>query len=153
MIPFPPHGIGKTTLIQHVINTLDAGVKTLLFPHRQFPFPRNTKGKAPKIQTGCPHSWGKDRDCPLESNSRRWYRGMVGSFASKDEGLKFMEEINILGFIPFGFFFSALLLKITGLRRLSAYLLIVALGTGLSFTIELIQPYLPTRGSSLTDVL
>ena len=59
---------------------------------------------------------------------------------------------NILGFIPFGFFFSALLLKITRLRRLPAYLLIAILGTGLSFAIELIQAYLPTRDSSLTDV-
>ena len=60
---------------------------------------------------------------------------------------------NILGFMPFGFFFSALLLKTTRLRRLPAYLLIVILGTGLSFAIELIQAYLPTRDSSLTDVI
>ena len=60
---------------------------------------------------------------------------------------------NILGFIPFGFFFSALLLKITRLRRLPAYLLIAILGTGLSFAIELIQAYLPTRDPSLVDVI
>jgi VanZ family protein len=60
---------------------------------------------------------------------------------------------NVLGFIPFGFFFSALLLKTTRLKRLSIYLIIVSLGTGLSFTIELIQAYLPTRDSSLTDVV
>jgi hypothetical protein len=59
---------------------------------------------------------------------------------------------NIFGFIPFGFFFSALLLTITRLRRLPAYLLIIILGTGISFTIELILAYLPTRDSSLTDV-
>lgn len=60
---------------------------------------------------------------------------------------------NVLGFIPFGFFFSALLLKNTRLKRLSVYLIIVSLGTGLSFTIEIIQAYLPTRDSSLTDVV
>jgi VanZ family protein len=60
---------------------------------------------------------------------------------------------NILGFIPFGFFFSALLLKITPMRKLPAYLIIVILGTGLSFAIELIQAYLPTRDSSMTDVV
>ncbi len=59
---------------------------------------------------------------------------------------------NILGFIPFGFFFSAALLKITRLKRLPAYLIIAVLGAGFSFTIELIQAYLPTRDSSLTDV-
>ncbi len=31
-------GIGKTTLIQHVINKLDAGVKTILFPHSHLHF-------------------------------------------------------------------------------------------------------------------
>ena len=61
--------------------------------------------------------------------------------------------INILGFIPFGFFFSAVFLKITRLKRLPAYLIIIILGTGLSFAIELIQAYLPTRDSSLTDVV
>jgi len=60
---------------------------------------------------------------------------------------------NIIGFIPLGFFFSALLLKITRLRRLPAYLLIAILGTGFSLTIELIQAYLPTRDSSLIDVV
>ena len=69
--------------------------------------------------------------------------------------LSFIQDIttNTLGFIPFGFFFSALLLKITRLRRLPAYLIIILLGTGLSLTIELIQAYLPTRDSSLMDVL
>ncbi len=67
----------------------------------------------------------------------------------------FAQDIttNILGFIPFGFFFSALLLKTTRLRRLPVYMIIAILGTGLSFAIELIQAYLPTRDSSLTDVL
>ena len=31
-------GIGKTTLIHHLINTLDAKVKTILFPHSHLPF-------------------------------------------------------------------------------------------------------------------
>ncbi len=68
--------------------------------------------------------------------------------------LSFFQDIatNFFGFIPFGFFFYALSLKISRLRRLPAFLLIAVLGTGLSFTIELIQAYLPTRDSSLTDV-
>jgi VanZ family protein len=69
--------------------------------------------------------------------------------------LSFVQDIitNILGFLPFGFFFSVLLLKNTSLRRLPAYLIIVILGTGLSFAIELTQAYLPTRDSSLIDVV
>ena len=60
--------------------------------------------------------------------------------------------INILGFIPFGFYFSALSLK-TVCQTLSAYMITAILGTGLSLAIELSQAYLPTRDSSLTDVV
>lgn len=61
--------------------------------------------------------------------------------------------INVLGFIPFGFFFSALLLKTTRQRRLLTCVAIIILGIGLSLAIELSQAYLPTRDSSLTDVV
>jgi hypothetical protein len=61
--------------------------------------------------------------------------------------------INVIGFIPFGFFFSALLVKITGQRRLLTCFAVIILGLGLSLAIELIQAYLPTRDSSLTDVV
>ena len=60
---------------------------------------------------------------------------------------------NILGFIPFGFFFSALLLKNTHMKGLPVYLIVAILGTMISFAIELTQAYLPTRDSSLTDVV
>jgi VanZ family protein len=60
---------------------------------------------------------------------------------------------NILGFIPFGFFFSAYL----WLRKPSSIyriLLISGLVAGcISLSIELIQVYLPTRSSQLTDVI
>lgn len=61
--------------------------------------------------------------------------------------------INVLGFIPFGFFFSALLLKTARHKRLLTGVAIVILGIGLSLAIELIQAYLPTRTSSLTDLM
>jgi hypothetical protein len=61
--------------------------------------------------------------------------------------------INVIGFIPFGFFFSALLLKTTRRRRLLTCVAVVILGVGISLAIELIQAYLPTRDSSLTDVV
>jgi glycopeptide antibiotics resistance protein len=61
--------------------------------------------------------------------------------------------INLLGFIPFGFFFSAFLIKTTNLRRGVSYLIVALVGAGLSLSIELIQAWLPTRDSSLIDVI
>lgn len=97
--------------------------------------------------------------------------------------------INVIGFIPFGFFFYALLLKTACRRRrltssathklfpLSGEkghdnkqpallpenpglwtecltgAAVVIFGTGISFAIEITQAYLPTRDSSLTDVV
>ena len=60
--------------------------------------------------------------------------------------------VNVLGFIPAGFFFAALLLNAIPKRRLAVCLAAVLLGTGLSLLIELTQAWLPTRDSSLIDV-
>ncbi len=59
--------------------------------------------------------------------------------------------INILGFIPLGFFLAAWLRQ-TKLHRLTAYRIAVLLGFSLSLAIELAQVYLPGRDSSLLDV-
>jgi len=60
---------------------------------------------------------------------------------------------NILGFIPFGFFFSAYL-RTKELRSNFRILLISVIIAGcMSLFIELIQVYLPTRSSQLTDVI
>lgn len=61
--------------------------------------------------------------------------------------------INLIGFIPFGFFFAALILKISGGKRLPAFLLTAILGIAISLFIEISQAYLPTRDSSLVDVV
>jgi glycopeptide antibiotics resistance protein len=66
----------------------------------------------------------------------------------------FMDVLtNILGFIPFGFFFSAYL----WLRKPSSIYQIlltsVLLAACISLSIELIQVYLPTRASQLTDAI
>jgi glycopeptide antibiotics resistance protein len=60
---------------------------------------------------------------------------------------------NILGFIPFGFFFSAYLWmrKPRSIFRLLLTSIIIA--GCMSLSIELIQVYLSTRGSQLTDVM
>lgn len=61
--------------------------------------------------------------------------------------------INIIGYMPFGFFCAALLVKTGRIKINAAYLITTMLGLGLSIAIELIQVYLPTRDSSLTDLI
>jgi VanZ family protein len=48
---------------------------------------------------------------------------------------------------------STLFLKTARQRRLSSYMIPAILGMGISLAIELSQAYLPTRDSSLTDVV
>ena len=61
--------------------------------------------------------------------------------------------INVAGFIPFGFFFYAFLNNIKKASRARNYLIAIFLGGGISLAIELLQVYLPTRSSSLTDLI
>jgi hypothetical protein len=69
--------------------------------------------------------------------------------------LSFIQDVtlNILGFIPFGFFICGLLLKETNRQRITVYIVITIIGMGFSLAIELTQAYLPTRDSSLTDLV
>jgi VanZ family protein len=62
-------------------------------------------------------------------------------------------SINILGFIPFGFILAAWLRQAKNLSAPSLYNISIILGFCLSMSIELLQAYLPTRDSSLLDVL
>lgn len=61
--------------------------------------------------------------------------------------------INIIGFIPFGFFCTGLMVKSRRFKISSIYMITIFLGFGLSLAIELLQVYLPTRDSSLTDLI
>ena len=61
--------------------------------------------------------------------------------------------INIVGFIPLGFFFTAWLRKAKNLDVWFVYGISLFLGIFLSLGIELAQAYLPTRDSSLLDVI
>lgn len=61
--------------------------------------------------------------------------------------------INILGFIPFGFAVYARLMVNSERNRSMAMGIALLLGAWISLSIELLQVYLPTRDSSLTDVL
>jgi len=59
--------------------------------------------------------------------------------------------INIVGFIPLGFFFCAFWSSVRPVNH--AALTTVALGFTVSLTIEILQSYLPTRGSGTTDLI
>jgi glycopeptide antibiotics resistance protein len=61
--------------------------------------------------------------------------------------------VNLFGFVPLGFFFTAFLLKASNWKKKIIYICIVATGFAISLAIELSQIYLPSRYSQLDDVI
>jgi hypothetical protein len=59
--------------------------------------------------------------------------------------------INVAGFIPLGFFFFAYFRSIRKIKR--PVLVTVVLGFTVSLTIEVLQAFLPTRDSGMTDLI
>jgi VanZ family protein len=61
--------------------------------------------------------------------------------------------INLFGFMPFGFIFSALLFRLRG--RFPSYFILIAGGAGflLSLFIEVAQAWLPSRNSDAFDLI
>jgi hypothetical protein len=74
-----------------------------------------------------------------------WKEIGSGGFVWKD------IAINIAGFIPFGFFLFAFLYSSRYSSR--AGLMTISAGALVSLTIEILQWYLPSRTSSMTDVI
>lgn len=62
-------------------------------------------------------------------------------------------SINVLGFIPFGFFYFIYRTQVRPGRPFRNAVLAVAVSGTISLAIELIQVFLPTRSSSLTDLI
>lgn len=61
--------------------------------------------------------------------------------------------VNILGFIPLGFFLTLWLLRVTRLPAAGAGALVLLLGILISLGIEITQVYFPTRDSSASDLV
>jgi glycopeptide antibiotics resistance protein len=61
--------------------------------------------------------------------------------------------LNLLGFVPLGFFFTAFLLKASNWKKKIIYIGVAATGFAISLAIELSQIYLPSRYSQLEDVI
>lgn len=59
--------------------------------------------------------------------------------------------VNVAGFIPVGFVFMAYFSSVKNLRR--STLVVVIIGFALSFMIEALQRFLPTRDSGMTDLV
>jgi len=80
---------------------------------------------------------------------------LVPPWKAQEYDLSFWVDVavNILGFVPFGFTVSAWLRRDGRRKRLPVTVLVVLAGAGISLLIELLQVYLPTRDSSLTDLM
>jgi VanZ family protein len=68
-------------------------------------------------------------------------------------GLAYWKDvaINILGFVPLGFFYSLYLSSVRHTKTVAG--LTITLGFVVSLTIEILQAFLPTRDSGVTDLI
>jgi hypothetical protein len=61
--------------------------------------------------------------------------------------------LNIVGFVPFGFFYFLCRMKSAAPRGIRNTVITIAVAVGISTAIELLQVYLPSRSSQMTDIL
>jgi len=123
-----------------------------------------SRGRAPDIHydfsegIGAVCRGGADprRDLSIPAVFRAPAKGvLVPPWKVEEYNLSFWKDVfvNILGFIPFGFAVFAWARKDGKRKNATAMGIALLLGAGISLFIELLQVYLPTRDSSLTDVL
>ena len=86
---------------------------------------------------------------PLQKIALKW----PSKAEFKRRGFYQDMAVNILGFIPLGFFLTLWLLRFTRLPAAGAGSLILLLGTLTSLGVELTQVYLPSRDSSAGDLV
>jgi hypothetical protein len=63
------------------------------------------------------------------------------------------DFINFIGFVPFGFFFFALLRSMGGFCGRHRFSIVILAGSGISLFFELAQVYMPTRSSQMSDLI
>ena len=80
---------------------------------------------------------------PLLASFRRTYKATWGYWTD--------VVINIVGFVPLGFCLFAYLSSLRSVRL--AAMATIAFGFATSFTIEILQAFLPTRSSDTTDII
>ena len=84
-------------------------------------------------------------------------KNMILEWPSREymKRMSFYEDlaINVLGFIPLGFFFPLWLIFTTRLNSRKAFVLTFLIGSLVSLGIELAQVYLPGRDSSASDLV
>ena len=99
---------------------------------------------------------GNQNHLQIPANFHR-LRNIILGLPTKDQWFSHSNlmdiAINILGFAPFGFFLSAWLRQTDRISAPLVFGITILLGFCLSLTVELIQAYLPTRDSSLMDVI
>jgi VanZ family protein len=111
-----------------------------LFGERQGRVVHNGAGSGADLQIPYRYQILREKflEPPWKEFNRRWsYWKNVG--------------INIAGFIPLGFFFCAYLTLAGKISRPA--LVTVILGAAVSVSIEVLQAYLPTRDSGMTDII
>jgi len=80
---------------------------------------------------------------PLGAFRNRWLAGCVGLLVGR--------LFEYRGFVPLGFFFTAYFSLVRPIRR--PRVMVLLFGLTLSLFIEITQYFLPTRASSMTDVI
>ncbi len=118
-------------------------ISLYLFDERQGRIIRNAKNEKDALRI--PEIFAPERrvflEKPWEGQGIRW---SASSFLD--------AAINILGFMPLGFFFFIFFMRQTSRQELAAGILTAIIGIAFSLAVELAQAYLPTRNSSLMDL-